>query len=249
VPVSWPELSLLCVLVFVAAVVYSSGGHAGASAYLAAMALFGVAPEAMKPTALLMNIVVATVGTIRFTRARAVPWRLLAWLCLGSIPAAFLGGRVGLPSQVFQPLLGALLLVAAARLWIPDRGAATRPAPAPPWLVAIGASIGLVAGLTGIGGGIFLSPIVILSGWEEPRRAGGAAVVFILVNSVLGLLGHVSVAAQVPPVAGVLAAVALVGGLIGSWAGVNRLKPLVLRRVHAIVLVTSSVKLFVDGLR
>ena len=248
-PTSPTELVLLCALVFVSAVVYSSGGHAGASAYLAAMALFGVAPATMKPTALVMNIVVATVGAIRFTRARAVPWRLLLWLCLGSVPAAFVGGRIGLPPKVFQPVLGFLLVLAAARLWIPDRSVAQRLPPGPSWLVGIGAALGFVAGLTGIGGGIFLSPVVILSGWEEPRRAGGAAVVFILVNSLLGLLGHLSVAVQIPPVAGVLAAVALVGGLIGSWAGVNKLKPLVLRRVHSIVLVVSSIKLIVDGLR
>lgn len=248
-PSSAVELGLLAALILACAVLYSSGGHAGASAYLAAMALFGIAPEVMKPTALVMNIVVAIVGTIRFTAARAVPWRLLQWLCLGSIPAAFLGGGFQLPSEVYRPVLGALLLFAAARLWLPDPRGELRAPARPGWLVAIGAAMGFVSGLTGIGGGIFLSPLVILSRWEEPRRAGGAAVVFILVNSVLGFLGHISAARLVPPAAGLLGATALVGGLAGSWAGVNRLKPLALRRVHATVLVISGGKLFIEAFR
>ena len=243
------EFALLAALVLAFAALYSSGGHAGASAYLAAMALFGIAPEVMKPTALVMNIVVAIVGTVRFTAAQAVPWKLLQWFCLGSIPAAFLGGGFQLPSEIYRPILGALLLFAAARLWLPDLRGELRAPPQPGWLVVIGAAMGFVAGLTGIGGGIFLSPLIILSRWEEPRRAGGAAVVFILVNSVLGFLGHISAARLVPPAAGLLAVTALIGGLAGSWAGVNRLNALTLRRAHATVLVISGGKLLIEGLR
>ena len=248
-PTSPWELGLLAALVLAFAALYSSGGHAGASAYLAAMALFGIAPEVMKPTALVMNIVVAIVGTIRFTAAQAVPWKLLQWFCLGSIPAAFLGGGFQLPSEIYRPVLGVLLILAAARLWLPDPRGEPRPPPRPIWLVAMGSVMGFVSGLTGIGGGIFLSPLIILSRWEEPRRAGGAAVVFILANSVLGFLGHISAARFVPPAAGLLAATALVGGLAGSWVGVNRLKALALRRVHATVLVISGGKLFIEFFR
>ena len=236
----------LTVLIFVGAVLYSSGGHAGASAYLAAMALFSVPAAVMKPTALLMNILVAIIGTIRFTRAQAVPWRLLRPLCLGSIPAAFVGGMVQLPSQIYLPFLGATLLFAAVRLWLPQRPDHARPLPAFGWFVLIGVVLGFASGVTGIGGGIFLSPILILSGWEEPRRTGGAAVVFILVNSVLGFLGHVSAARLVPSEAAVLAAIALTGGLLGSWLGVHKLNALALRRVHSSVLVVSGIKLLLE---
>lgn len=236
----------LTVLIFVGAVLYSSGGHAGASAYLAAMALFSVPAAVMKPTALLMNILVAIIGTIRFTRAQAVPWHLLRPLCLGSIPAAFVGGMVQLPSQIYLPFLGATLLFAAVRLWLPQRPDHARPLPAFGWFVLIGVVLGFASGVTGIGGGIFLSPILILSGWEEPRRTGGAAVVFILVNSVLGFLGHVSAARLVPSEAAVLAAIALTGGLLGSWLGVHKLNALALRRVHSSVLVVSGIKLLLE---
>ena len=185
-PASLPELVALCALVFVSAIVYSSGGYGGASAYLAAMALFGVAPDVMKPVALGMNIVVATVGAVRFVRADAVPWKLLRWVCLGSIPAAFAGGSLRLPAHVFEPLVGAFLLFAAVRLWLPDEAKPLRAPPGAPWLVALGVVLGFLSGLTGIGGGIFLAPLLILAAWEEPRRAGGAAVVFVLVNSILG---------------------------------------------------------------
>ncbi len=241
------DFAVLAVLVFAGAVLYSSGGHAGASAYLAAMALYSVPAAMMKPTALLMNIIVAIVGTVRFTRARAVPWHLLRPLCLGSIPASFLGGSIELPSRLYLSILGAVLLFAAGRLWLTKKSNSVRPVPASGWLVAIGATLGFVSGLTGIGGGIFLSPILILSGWEEPRRTGGAAVIFILVNSILGFLGHISSARLVPFQAVPLGAIALMGGLIGSWFGVHRLEPLTLRRVHAVVLIVSGTKLLFEG--
>jgi uncharacterized membrane protein YfcA len=203
----------------------------------------------MKPTALVMNIAVATIGSIRFIRARAVPWHLIRPLCLGSIPAAFAGGTVKLSPGTNLLALGVILLVAAGLLWLRPNVKGPRPAPSPRWLVGIGVVLGFVAGLTGIGGGIFLSPILILTGWEEPRKTSGAAAVFILVNSVLGLLGHLSSTRLIPPQAALLAATAVVGGLIGSWLGVHRLGPLTLRRVHAVVLLVSGAKLVVEGLR
>jgi hypothetical protein len=248
-PTDPSAFAALAALVLLGAILYSSGGHAGASAYLAAMALYGVPAPVMKPTALVMNIVVAVAVAVRFIRARAVPWRLLRPLCLGSIPASFLGGRIALPVRVYLPIVGAALLVAAARLWLPEKRAGEPAAPAFHVLVAVGAGLGFISGLTGIGGGIFLSPILILSGWEEPRRTGGAAVIFILVNSILGLLGHASATRLVPPQALLLALVALAGGLVGSWIGVHRLGPLKLRRVHAAVLLISGAKLLLEGWR
>jgi hypothetical protein len=248
-PTQPADLVALAALVMLAAVLYSSGGHAGASAYLALMSLFSVAPAVMKPTALVMNIAVASIGSTRFIRARAVPWHLIRPLCLGSIPAAFAGGAIRLSPGAYLFVLGAALLVAAGFLWLPPKAAGTRATPRAGWLVGLGAVLGFVAGLTGIGGGIFLSPLLILTGWEEPRRTSGAAAVFILVNSILGLLGHASSMNLVPPQALALGATAVMGGLIGSWLGVNRLRPMALRRVHAVVLLVSGAKLLIDGLR
>ena len=230
-----------------AAVLYSSVGHGGASAYLAAMGLFGVAPAAMRPAALAMNIVVAAVGTWRFASAGAVPGGLLLPLCAASVPAAFVGGAIRLPASAYAPLLALTLLVGAWRLWSRLEHGDLRPAPPARTLLVIGAGFGLLAGLTGIGGGIFLSPTLILAGWETPRRTAGASVVFILVNSIAGILGHLSTAGQVPPGTALLAAVALAGGLYGSWLGARRLPPLALRRLLAAVLVIAGTKLLLSG--
>src|SRR5205814_8868431 len=143
--------------------------------------------------------------------------------------------------------LGLVLLFAAWRLWSRlGRDAAAAP-PAAPALLGVGAGFGLLAGLTGIGGGVFLSPLLILAGWEVPRRTAGASVAFILVNSIAGLLGQLSAAARVPEGTGVLAALALAGGLYGSWIGARRLPPGATRRVLAVVPVVPSVKLLGSG--
>lgn len=243
------DLVVLAGLVLCAAMLYSSGGHAGASAYLALMALYSVAPATMRPTALVMNIAVASIGCARFIRGGAVPWDVLKWLCLGSLPAAFLGGRMKLPPGQYLLVLGGTLLVASFFLWLRPKVADKRPAPPAPWLVGIGAALGFLAGLTGIGGGIFLSPLLLLTGWEDPRRTSGAAAVFILLNSILGLAGQLASLAAIPPQAGVLAATAVVGGLVGSYLGVHKLQPIALRRVHAVVLLLSGVKLVSEGLK
>jgi uncharacterized membrane protein YfcA len=243
------DLAVLTLLVLAAAVLYSSGGHAGASAYLAIMALYSVSPAVMRPTALVMNIAVASIGSTRFIRAKAVPWHLIGPLCMGSIPAAFAGGRIKLSPGTYLLVLGAVLLVAALFLWLRPKTAVLQKQPPRAWLVGIGAVLGFVAGLTGIGGGIFLSPLLILTGWEEPRRTSGAAAVFILVNSVLGLLGRLSSVQAIPPQAVPLAIAAICGGLIGSWLGVHRLQPMVLRRVHSVVVLVSGAKLLYEGLR
>ena len=234
---------ILAGLIAVAAVLYASVGHGGASAYLAAMALFGVPAAVMKPAALVMNLGVAGAGTLRFAAARLVPWKLLVPLCAGSVPAAYAGGLIQLPTRSHRILLGAVLLVAAARLAMKARSAELRPPPALPWLVAIGLLFGFVAGLTGVGGGIFLSPLLLLARWEEPRRTAGASAVFILVNSAAGLAGHLAGGGAVPAAAAPLTAIALAGGLFGSWLGAKRFVPLTLRRLLAGVLVIAGVKL------
>lgn len=237
-------VATLAALIFVAAVLYSSVGHGGASGYLAAMALVGLPAPVTKPMALVMNIAVAGIGAIRFGHRGLVPWRLLVPLCIGSIPAAALGGFIALPIRWHRILLGLVLLFAAARLWMHDEvRTPRRDPPAPLARVLLGAVLGLVSGLTGVGGGIFLSPLLILTGWEETRRTAGASAAFILVNSVSGLAGHLAAGREIPSGVAILTLVAVAGGLVGAWLGSTRLPTLVLRRVLAVVLVVAGGKL------
>ena len=240
-------LAALLGLVAIAAVLYSSVGHGGASAYLAVMALFGVPPPVTKPAALVMNLAVAGVGTLRFAAGSLVPWRLIGPLCAGSIPAAYVGGMIALPTRAHRVLLGAVLLFAALRLAMRNSGDSLRPPPPVLALAAIGVLFGFVAGLTGVGGGIFLSPLLILARWEEPRRTAGASAVFILVNSAAGLAGHLAGGGVVPAAAAPLTAVALAGGLLGSWLGAKRLVPIAIRRLLALVLLIAGAKLVLPG--
>lgn len=242
------EQYLLPVLLLAAAALYSSVGHAGASAYLAVMALFGIAPEVMRPTALVLNVLVATLATVRFYRAGWFSWRLLWPFALGSLPAACVGGYLTLPAAVFKPLIGLMLLLAAARLMIPA-GTAAPADRRPPWplAAAIGAGIGLLAGLTGTGGGIFLSPVLILSGWAVPQMASGVAAPFILVNSISGLAAQPSSLQHLPPSMPLWLIAVAVGGFLGTEYGRKRLQALTLRRVLAGVLVIAAAKLVYSG--
>lgn len=227
-----------------AAVLYSSVGHAGASAYLAALSLYGVAPAQTRPVALVLNVLVAIVGTARFASAGLVPWRLLLPFCAGSLPAAFLGGAIQLPTRAHRVLLGLVLLFAALRLWWRSREVpALRPTPPPAVLVALGAALGLLAGLTGVGGGIFLSPLLLLMRWEDVRHTAGASAAFILVNSIAGLAGRFAAGGTVPAGTWLLAPAVIAGGLFGSWLGAKKLGTVALRRTLGAVLAVASIKL------
>lgn len=235
---------LLAVLIFIAALMYSSVGHAGASGYLAAMALFGLAPAVMKPTALVLNLVVATVGTIRFARAGHFAWNVFWPFALTSIPCAFLGGALKLPVSAYKLVLGGVLLFAAWRMAfnVSSEAGRQKPIPLAPALL-LGAALGLLSGLTGVGGGIFLSPLLLLLGWADVRKTAGVSVAFILVNSAAGLLGHLASVKNVPHEIVLWAPAALFGGLIGSELGSRRLAPLTMRRLLAVVLVVAGVKM------
>lgn len=236
---------LLTLLIFIAALLYSSVGHAGASGYLAAMALFGLPPEVMKPTALVLNLLVATVVTIRYARAGHFAWNVFWPFAVASVPCAFLGGWMKLPIQTYKIILGLVLLFAAWRLAIKQSAhapAEQKPIPLPAALL-LGAVIGLLSGLTGVGGGIFLSPLILLLGWADTRKTAGVSVVFILVNSAAGLLGHLSSVKNVPHEIVWWAPAALVGGIIGAELGSHRLAPMTMRRLLAGVLIVAGVKM------
>jgi uncharacterized membrane protein YfcA len=235
----------IALLMGLAAALYSTVGHGGASAYLAIMALFSIAPETMRPTALALNLVVAGVGAWRYGRAGQVNWRLLAAFVIAAAPAAFVGGGIAVPPEIYRPLVGVLLWAAAIRLfWQPVRLAAREPRP-PSLAVAlpVGAALGLLAGLTGTGGGIFLSPLIILFGWEDARRTSGIAAGFIFINSAAGLAGNVAAVQALPTALPWLVAAVAAGALLGSWLGSARLpKPRLLQGL-GLVLVIAGAKL------
>ena len=247
-----PDALLLAALFFVAALLYSSVGHAGASAYLAAMALVGVGPEVARPTALTLNILVASFVTFRFWRSGLVRHRALVPLIVGSIPMAFIGGAIPVPTTIYKPLLGLVLLVAAAGFARTSRAAAqddeTAPARIPVVPAALaGAAIGLLSGLTGTGGGIFLSPLLIAAGWASTRQASGIAAGLILANSISGLAGNFSAVGAVPAEIPLWAGAVLLGAVIGAEFGARRSRPPQLRLALAAVLVVAGLKLIFIG--
>jgi hypothetical protein len=239
------ELALISVLIFGAATLYSCVGHAGASAYLAVMALAGVDAQIMKPTALALNVLVALIASVRFYGAGCFSWPLFWPFAVTSIPAALAGGMLTLPNTLYRQIVGIALLVAALRLfssYTPVTGTTARTPPRPA-AFALGALIGLLSGLTGVGGGIFLSPILLLAGWADPRRMAGVSAVFILMNSLAGLTGQLAAIPHLPATIAPWAVAAVAGGLLGSQIGSRRLGAQKLRRVLAVVLVVASVKL------
>jgi uncharacterized protein len=240
---------LIAAAMAVAAALYSSVGHGGASAYLAIMALFAVAPETMRPTALALNLVVAGIGAARYWLRGQTNFGLLLAFAVTAMPAAFLGGSIHLPPEYYRPLVGALLIAAALRLFWQPKRLAWRETAAPGLLVTlpVGAALGLLAGLTGTGGGIFLSPLIILFAWEQPRHTSGVAAGFIFLNSVAGLLGNLaSVRALPPEMPWWMLAVAL-GALLGTWLGVEKLPRERLLQALALVLTLAGAKLVLGG--
>ena len=238
----------IALLMAVAAALYSSVGHGGASAYLAIMALFSVAPETMRPTALVLNLVVASFAATRFAVKGQTNWRLLAAFAVTAVPAAFIGGTIALSPEIYRPLVGVVLLLAAARLfWQPERLAERQiKAPSLALTLPAGASLGLLAGLTGTGGGIFLSPLIILFGWENARKTSGVAAAFILLNSAAGLLGNLASVQRLPPELPVLCAAVFAGAVVGSWLGANRLPRHRLLQALAMVLVIAGLKMILS---
>jgi uncharacterized membrane protein YfcA len=237
-------------LIFIAATLYSAVGHAGASGYLAAMALFGLAPEAMRPAALALNILVAALGVYRYTKAGQNDWKLLVPFAITSVPAAFIGGLVEVPAALYRPLVGAVLLYSAVRFaWTAKKSEAAdlavhRP---PLWAaLACGAALGLLAGLTGTGGGIFLSPLLLFMGWAATRMVSGVAASFILVNSASGLAGTTFSIGSLPAALPLWAVAALAGGLIGTQLGTRALPVPGIRYVLALVLVIAGGKMILS---
>ena len=235
----------LALLFALGAALYSSVGHGGASAYIAAMALFSLAPETMKPTALALNLLVAGFGALRYWRHGLANWRLVLAFAATATPAAFIGGGIHLPAIYYRPLVGILLWLAAARLLWQPKLLAERSVQPPTLTMTLpaGAVLGLLAGLTGTGGGIFLSPLIILNGWEEPRRTSGVVAAFIFLNSLAGLAGNFASVGQLPRELPLFLGAVACGALVGTWLGVERLPRAWLLRALGLVLLVAGAKL------
>jgi uncharacterized membrane protein YfcA len=234
---------LIIIAILLVAVLYSSVGHAGASGYLAVMALLSVAPEISKPTALTLNIFVAIIATVQFYRAGYFDWRTFLSFAITSVPFAFIGGMIHLPVSWHKKLLGAVLLFTAFRfLW--KFVATDEPKQVNLGLaLAIGALLGLLSGLTGVGGGIFLTPLLLFANWAETKKAAGISAMFILVNSIAGLLGSYADIQTLPANVWIWVVAAIIGGIIGSTLGSRYFAIMTLRRILSVVLVIAGVKL------
>jgi uncharacterized membrane protein YfcA len=227
----------------VIAFLYSSVGHAGASGYIAIMTLFGIAPLIIRPSALVLNILVAIIGSFEFWRAGHFSWKLFWPFALLSIPAAYLGGYVQPSAAVLRILIGIVLLFSAARLVFRGQDPANISSPSRPAAIAIGGGLGLLSGLTGTGGGIFLTPLLLFCRWARIKQAAAVSALFILVNSIAGLIGYVTKQRTLPTLAFILAAAAIGGGLIGSYLGSRRFPSRVIALLLATVLTIAGIKL------
>ena len=247
-PIPDPSLvALLAAGMLVAAFLYASVGHGGASAYIAAMAIAGIAPVEMRPIALLLNVVVSSLATWKFWRAGHFRWNLFWPFAAVSIPAAYLGGAITLPGSAYKVLVGLVLLYAGWQLWWSARaGEELRPARPLPVALAmtIGAVLGILSGLTGVGGGIFLSPLLLLCGWAGTKQTSAVAAPFILVNSLAALAaGFVRNPAPAPDYAWWLMAAVLIGGWAGAEYGSRRFANPLIRQVLAVVLGIAGAKM------
>lgn len=240
---------LLALLFFAVAVLYSSVGHAGASGYIAAMALLGFAPEQMRPTALALNLLVGGIGLFRFWRGGHVRWRNVLPFVLASAPAAFFAAQVKLPAESYSLLLGLVLLVAAAGVFRSasraERDDLESVGRRVPWLpgLLIGAAIGVLSGLTGTGGAIFLTPLLLFARWMPTREASGTSVAFVWINSLTGLAGLLHASGTLPQALPMwLFAVAL-GAVLGTQLGLRWMPVKALRHALGVVLVIAALKL------
>lgn len=240
---TYEHLFLLCLAIFAIAFLYSSVGHAGASGYIAVMTLAGLSPDFIKPTALILNILVACLASWQFYKAGYFSWSLFWPFALLAMPLACLGGYINLPIHVFKSVVGIVLIFSAFRFIIgPQEDGETRKASLGKSL-AVGGGLGFLAGLTGTGGGIFLTPVLIFMRWARTKAASATSAVFILANSASGLMGNIASTRYLPSLVIPLAVAVVTGGAIGSYLGSHRFAPVVIKRFLAMVLTIAGAKL------
>lgn len=237
------ESFLIIAAIFVIAILYSSVGHGGASGYLAVMALLAVAPEVTRPTALTLNLFVASIATVQYYRAGHFSWRLFLPFAVASVPTAYIGGTIQLAPSVYKIVLGGVLIAAALRLAWSLKGDDTVKEPPVILCLVIGAAIGLLSGLVGVGGGIFLTPVLLLLHWSGAKTAAGVSALFIFVNSTAGLAGNYKQVELLSANVWIWVVAAVAGGIVGSTLGARRFDSITLRRLLAVVLLFAGGKL------
>ena len=230
-------------MMFLIAVLYASAGHAGASGYLAIMALAGIEPALMKPAALSMNILVASIACWKFYRVGAFSWRLFIPLTLASMPFAYLGGHTTLPGHIYKPIVGVVLLLAAGRSFFNTQHTIETKPVSFPLLILSGGILGFLSGLIGIGGGILLSPLLLFLHWAEVRTIAGVTAAFTLVNSISGLLGVVQITHALPSFLPIWLFAIAIGGYLGAEFGSKHLNNTGLRKTLAVILVIAGMKM------
>jgi uncharacterized protein len=229
---------------FVIAFLYASVGHGGASGYLALMAIYGISPDVMKPTALMLNLFVSIVSFIQFYRGGHFKMKLFWPLALGSVPFAYIGGLVHLDASVYKMVLGIFLVIAVIRFLFFSKFQTTETKDPQLFLaLVIGAVIGFLSGLIGIGGGIVLSPILLLLGWSNMKQTAAISALFIFVNSLAGLMGQLTKGINFSGNMMMYVVVAFAGGLLGAYVGSLKLKAVALKNVLAAVLLVAAYKL------
>jgi len=234
---------LLFLAVGLIAFLYSTVGHAGASGYIAVLTLWGIAPVTIRPTALVLNILVASIGGFQFWRAGHFTWRLFWPFALLSIPAAYFGGYLQPSASVLRILIGVVLLFSALRLVLRRSDPPETFAPSRPTAISLGAGLGFLSGLTGTGGGIFLTPLLLFCRWAHIRQAAAVSALFIWVNSIAGLFGYFTAVHSLPPLGIVLGVAAIIGGLVGSHLGSRRFPARTISILLAMVLTIAGLKL------
>lgn len=230
-------------LFFLVALLYASVGHGGASGYLALMALLGFSASVMKPTALLLNVMVSLIAFVSFYRARHFRAALLWPLIAASIPFAYIGSSIVVSELVYKKILGVVLLLSIIRLVMDS---AEKPlSPAPKWyiLFLIGAVIGLVSGMIGMGGGILLSPILLLMGWSNQKQTAAISAIFIFLNSIAGIAGQLKTGFPLSGQTFAIVGFVLAGGWLGAYIGAEKLHARNMKYILAAVLVLAAVKL------
>lgn len=238
------HILLLSLFIFLVAGLYASVGHGGASGYLALMTLLSMPIATIKPVALMLNIAVSLIAFIQFYRSGFFNKKLFILLAIASVPAAYAGGLLSIDPHLYKQLLGGLLFISAIRLAMPLKKEVLVVQHFNIVLVVmIGASIGFLSGMIGIGGGIILSPFLILVRYSDVKTTSGISALFIFVNSIAGLLGQMKQGIEFSPSMSVMIAVAIAGGLIGSYIGARQLNISMLKKVLAVVLFIASLKL------
>jgi hypothetical protein len=241
---------ILPIAIFAVAALYASVGHGGASGYIAVLSLTALSPAEISTTALVLNILVAGIALISFARAGHLSMRRTWPFLLGSVPAAFAGGLIRVPDHTYYILVAVVLIVAAIRLVLPvlttqDNLASS--APRNSTAISLGAGIGLLSGIVGVGGGIFLSPLMMLKRWAAAKQTAATAACFVTINSVAGLLGRLSSGSLDMGNIGFWPVIALAGGLLGSHLGARRFPTPVIRTALAAVLMIAAVKLAMNS--